>query len=564
MWDWLGGMWFGMQAVPKFDERVGHGGWTGTRDRGVILYQDLGVQISREGYPWRLDEPEPGRRPHAADLDAAVDVPRRAGIQVMLMCMDTPTWAVANGPSVADSPHALPRGLHEPIFSNGRDEAPPGVAVNPANPWACWMSRVAGRHRGRVAAYQIWNEPDFPSGVLRAAPGDGTRSWWGSVEDYARLLRVAARVVRREDPRARIVTGGLGYPAYLEALLARGSGSDIDVVDFHAYGGPTSDGAVRALLDGAAGFRQVLRKNRLARPLSCSEAGFPATDPAEQAAAVLKLFVTARTEAIAPLAWYAATNPSWRQMGLVDGWTLARPRGGYAAYRTLAWLMRGAKPLAVPPHPPQVVMHRFGVPRGEIRVAWAPCRSDRNPWIWSFPAGGWRVTARGATTVLSDERVKLTSMPEIWCSFAPALPSSKDPPGAPFMAGAVAIASVSASQSDPGGFHEAECAVDGDPDTEWLGRAGQPAVLTFRAARPRFIAALGLKTGPRQGAVRVEARAADGRWRPVGFLESGGDWGLERLEMPPMGPVDEVRLTWSSGREVPRLFHVDWEMPGRS
>jgi hypothetical protein len=557
MWEAFAGAWFGLQAVPKFDERLGHGGWSGTRTRGAALYRDLGVQLTREGYPWRLDEPAPGTRPHAPDLDSAVSIPRAAGLGVMLMCMDTPAWAAATGPTTGDSPHAVPRGLYEPVFVNGRDDAPPGVAVNPANLWATWLTRVARRHRGQVLAYQIWNEPDFPSGDLGRAPGDPVRSWWGSVDDYARLLRVASRTIRRVDPGAAIVTGGLGYPAYLQALLDRGGGPDLDVVDFHAYGGPTSDGAVRALLDVASGFRQVLRRHGLERPLSCSESGFPARDPAEQAAALAKLYVTARTEAIGPLAWYAATNPSWRQMGLVDGWSLARPRGGFAAYRTMSRLLNQARPLEGGLRPPQVVEHRFDTPGGELRVAWAPYRRPTAAWPWRFPAGGWRVTPGGEVRPCPDGRVALASEPVLWCARRPALPGHGVGEGLPFVAGSVAVASVEASVTDPGGFHEAECAVDGDPDTEWLGKAGEGARLTCTLVRPAAVASLALKTGPRETPLVVRLNGSDGRTVGRVRLPAGGEWSLERLGLPPGPPVARMEVVWPAARQAPRLFHVE-------
>jgi hypothetical protein len=431
------------------------------------------------------------------------------------------------------------------------------VAVNPANLWATWLTRVARRHRGQVLAYQIWNEPDFPSGDLGRAPGDPVRSWWGSVDDYARLLRVASRTIRRVDPGAAIVTGGLGYPAYLQALLDRGGGPDLDVVDFHAYGGPTSDGAVRALLDVASGFRQVLRRHGLERPLSCSESGFPARDPAEQAAALAKLYVTARTEAIGPLAWYAATNPSWRQMGLVDGWSLARPRGGFAAYRTMSRLLNQARPLEGGLRPPQVVEHRFDTPGGELRVAWAPYRRPTAAWPWRFPAGGWRVTPGGEVRPCPDGRVALASEPVLWCARRPALPGHGVGEGPPFVAGSVAVASVEASVTDPGGFHEAECAVDGDPDTEWLGKAGEGARLTCTLVRPAAVASLALKTGPRETPLVVRLNGSDGRTVGRVRLPAGGEWSLERLGLPPGPPVARMEVVWPAARQAPRLFHVE-------
>src|SRR5687768_4499401 len=77
---------FGMQFVPKFDEKKGQGAWNGTRDRGIAMHKELGVQVSREGFIWRHLEPErSGVRPHQADFDDVVNRLGKAGIAMQAM-----------------------------------------------------------------------------------------------------------------------------------------------------------------------------------------------------------------------------------------------------------------------------------------------------------------------------------------------------------------------------------------------------------------------------------------------------------------------------------------------
>lgn len=89
-----------------------------------------------------------------------------------------------------------------------------------------FMYRIASRYRGRVAAWEIWNEPD-------------NRDYWtGTVEQFADLVKVAARRIREADPNAVLVLGGMSYG--LSPFLKRLIVDDhidryVDVVALHAY-----------------------------------------------------------------------------------------------------------------------------------------------------------------------------------------------------------------------------------------------------------------------------------------------------------------------------------------
>ena len=89
-----------------------------------------------------------------------------------------------------------------------------------------FMYRIASRYRGRVAAWEIWNEPD-------------NRDYWtGTVEQFAELVKVAARRIREADPNAVLVLGGMSYglSPFLKHLIADDHiDRYVDVVALHAY-----------------------------------------------------------------------------------------------------------------------------------------------------------------------------------------------------------------------------------------------------------------------------------------------------------------------------------------
>jgi hypothetical protein len=100
--------------------------------------------------------------------------------------------------------------------------------------FAAYVRGVARRFRGRVAAYQIWNEgdnPDSPQVSIYVPP-----------ETYASILLGAARAIKEEDPGALVVFGGLCRSAlqnaeYVEQTRAAMHGEwPVDAVGMHPYG----------------------------------------------------------------------------------------------------------------------------------------------------------------------------------------------------------------------------------------------------------------------------------------------------------------------------------------
>jgi hypothetical protein len=100
------------------------------------------------------------------------------------------------------------------------------------------VGHVAARYHGRVAAYQIWNEPNLIS------------EWGGRSPDaaaYVRLLRGASARIRSADPGALVVmaamaptltenTDALNELAYLQQVYDAGARGSFDVLAVQAYG----------------------------------------------------------------------------------------------------------------------------------------------------------------------------------------------------------------------------------------------------------------------------------------------------------------------------------------
>ena len=98
------------------------------------------------------------------------------------------------------------------------------------------VTEVATRYKGRINAYQIWNEANLKN------------FWNGTPEEMAELTKRAYDIIKKIDPEALVVSASPStrltgpftkfFPAYLEALAAKDW--PIDVVAIHTY--PTADG----------------------------------------------------------------------------------------------------------------------------------------------------------------------------------------------------------------------------------------------------------------------------------------------------------------------------------
>jgi hypothetical protein len=94
----------------------------------------------------------------------------------------------------------------------------------PQRPEALAQFMEAVSRRYAAPSWELWNEPD------------NDQYWLGSPEEFARLVRSGAEGVRRGDPRAKVVLGGMskGRTPFLEQTLRETSGV-IDVVNLHGY-----------------------------------------------------------------------------------------------------------------------------------------------------------------------------------------------------------------------------------------------------------------------------------------------------------------------------------------
>ena len=220
------------------------------------LLKKLGIRNSRsDAFHWYVVEPEKGQFDWRWS-DEIVERNREAGIFMLGILGSPPAWAA--------DPTVVP--THKNAFMSSRRK--------PADPddWERYVRAVAARYRGKVAAWEIWNEVDWH-------PPAPAASFSGSTTEYLELLKRAHRAIRAADPDAKILVSGFGYGTACDGampfdLLKAGAAAYCDFYNVHSYQG----------LKGIAGLKRAVQQARPGMKLWQTEQMWHTiADPAMQA-----------------------------------------------------------------------------------------------------------------------------------------------------------------------------------------------------------------------------------------------------------------------------------------
>lgn len=172
----------------------------------------IGVSTVRTDLDWANIQPTSARTYEWERFDRIVNGARERGLTILPVLAYTPAWARADG---CDS-HMCPPADHRQF--------------------AEFAAEAARRYAGEdVLAWEIWNEPN-DSGFWSPA---------ADPEEYATLLQVTSEAIRRVDPSALIVLGGLASldneggdltPSdFLSRVCRRGAITSVSAVGYHPY-----------------------------------------------------------------------------------------------------------------------------------------------------------------------------------------------------------------------------------------------------------------------------------------------------------------------------------------
>ncbi|MFQ6100069.1 MAG: hypothetical protein ACE5OS_02385 [Anaerolineae bacterium] len=198
---------YGMQAFLWWHEEAAV--------RDLELIHDAGFTWVKQQANWRDVEGASKGAYNWYFTDRIVADAEQFDLNVLFRLDREPAWAVP------------PRGSRS-------DNGPP---ENPQD-FGDFCHAMAGRYRGRVRAYQVWNEPNL------------AREWGGwppNPAEYVELLRACYIGIKTADPDALVISAGLsptgnGPPEampdtdYLIAMYEAGAAPYFDLLGVHAPG----------------------------------------------------------------------------------------------------------------------------------------------------------------------------------------------------------------------------------------------------------------------------------------------------------------------------------------
>ncbi|HZV60245.1 MAG TPA: glycosyl hydrolase [Candidatus Eremiobacteraceae bacterium] len=247
-------------------------------------------------------------------LDRYVLLAQRHGTGILLPLGGSPTWA-STRPQLASAYQ-------------------PGFTAEPANldDWRTYVRTVVSRYKGRIQAYEIWNEPNLRD------------FWTGTTDQMLTLTMEASQIIKSVDPHAIVVspaaTADYGIP-WLAEFLKKGGGQYVDVIGYHFYLKPQS--LPEDIVPLVQSVRRVLSENNLdSKPIWNTESGWPPgahIDSEEAAGGLLaRIFILNWAAGVQRFYWYAWDNKSMAVRTYNEDDRTMTP-AGYAYQSIQQWLV---------------------------------------------------------------------------------------------------------------------------------------------------------------------------------------------------------------------------------
>jgi hypothetical protein len=183
-----------------------------TTARDLRLASDGGFHWVKQRFEWRNIEVKSKGAFEWDEPDRIVDAISQTGLKIVARVDDQPKWASSTIPWPGYGP---PDNLKD---------------------WSEFLTALATRYKGRIQAYEIWNEPNLD------------REWGNTKPDpvaYSALLKDGYQAIKAADPQALVISAGMSPTTtnddhampdldFIRAMYAAGARNSFDVLGVNA------------------------------------------------------------------------------------------------------------------------------------------------------------------------------------------------------------------------------------------------------------------------------------------------------------------------------------------
>jgi hypothetical protein len=204
------------------------------------LLKTNGIHVLRISFSWLDMEPELGKYDWSFWDDFVRMAHDEYDVRLIPYICYTPRWASTS----TNNDY-----WQKPPANNGQ--------------FAEFVTELVRRYQKRIHSWEIWNEPD------------NAYYWRGSPKQFADLLDAGAKAVRKADPDATVVMGGLAWnPEFVETMLASPAISNIDVINLHNYYETWASEPLERIPDYIGRAADLIHQNGQHQPIWLAEVGY--------------------------------------------------------------------------------------------------------------------------------------------------------------------------------------------------------------------------------------------------------------------------------------------------
>lgn len=292
-----------------------------TTDRDVRLAKNGGFKWIKQRFEWRNIERDAKGQFEWTEPDRIVKAIKDSNLRIVARIDGHPGWSRAQG-----------------IFP---DDGPPDRLSD----FTDFLSALASRYKGRIDAYEIWNEPNLAREWGRRPP---------NAAEYVQLLKASYDTIKRADSQALVITAGLSPTTdvsanarsdvmYLREMYAAGVKGSFDLLGVHGAGfkaAPETDPAVVAndpSLTNNDPSSAELRRAYCFRHVEDLRQIMVDQGDADHKIAVLEMGWTSDMRPNSPYRWHAVTEEEKADY-LRRAFIYARENWSWSAFMTVIYL----------------------------------------------------------------------------------------------------------------------------------------------------------------------------------------------------------------------------------